>query len=294
MRVHDLPLISAAPFLRRIGRASAIGGGLSQSDAAALFQAMFAHQLEPAALGAVLLTLRIKGESTTEMLAALEQLQAHLRPLTALSGRPCVSIPSYNGARKLPQLTWLLAQLLADQGVQVVVHGIDADPTRVSCWRVATGLGHKAISTAAQAHVCFERGEPVFYPLAHFSPALHEVVQMRTVLGVRNIGHTLAKLINPFDQAKVLRLSSYTHPEFARLQQDVFAQTQALALVTRATEGEVVANVRQSASIATLPAPDDLHGTCNFIQATLAGELPVPEALKRQVETIMNTLETNP
>ena len=36
-------------------------------------------------------------------------------------------LPSYNGARKLPNLTALLALLLAQQGIQVLVHGVDDD-----------------------------------------------------------------------------------------------------------------------------------------------------------------------
>jgi anthranilate phosphoribosyltransferase len=291
MRVHDLPHLSAAPFLRKIGRASAIGGGLSHEEASTLFAALFARQLEPAALGAVLLTLRIKGETSIEMLAALEQLQPHLVRLPSLGARPCVTIPSYSAARKLPHLTWLLAQLLADQGVQVIVHGVETEPARVSALQVAKGLGHKAVTTTAEALSCFERSEPVFYPLAHLSPSLHEVLQMRSVLGVRNIAHSLAKMVNPFQHNQVLHLASFTHPEFAGLQQEVFAHLQVMSIVSRATEGEVVANVRRSTVNAILPAHDDLRGTCNFIQAALAGELPVPDAITQQVDTILRTLE---
>ena len=41
-------------------------------------------------------------------------------------------LPSYNGARKLPNLTPLLALLLAQEGAQVLVHGPMLDPGRVS------------------------------------------------------------------------------------------------------------------------------------------------------------------
>ncbi len=292
MRLHDLPSVSAAPFLRKIGRASAIGGGLTKEEADTLFAAMFADQLDYAALGAVLLTLRIKGETGTEMLCALAQLQTHLVKLPGLATRPCVSIPSYSAARRLPHLTWLLAQLLADQGVQVIVHGVDTDPSRVSALQVAKGLGHKAVTNASEALSCFERREPVYYPLAHLSPSLHRVLQMRSVLGVRNIAHSLAKMVNPFQQEHVLYLSSFTHPEFSVLQHEVFSHLGAKAIVTRATEGEVIANVRRSTVNAILPAHDDLHGTCNFIQAALAGELPVPDAITQQLESILRTLET--
>ena len=45
----------------------------------------------------------------------------------AASG-PTVVLPRYNGARKLPNLTALLALLLAQEGVPVLVHGPRHDP----------------------------------------------------------------------------------------------------------------------------------------------------------------------
>ena len=55
---------------------------------------------------------------------------------------PLVVLPSYNGARKLPVLTPLLALLLAREGLPVLVHGTATESTRVlrvrsarSAWR---------------------------------------------------------------------------------------------------------------------------------------------------------------
>jgi hypothetical protein len=56
--------------------------------------------------------------------AALDVLEPRLNRLPVDLARPCVSIPSYNGARHTPNLVPLLACLLADAGVQVVVEGL--------------------------------------------------------------------------------------------------------------------------------------------------------------------------
>lgn len=46
-------------------------------------------------------------------------------------GRPLIVLPSYNGARKLPVLTPLLALLLARQGQRVLLHGMRIEACRV-------------------------------------------------------------------------------------------------------------------------------------------------------------------
>ena len=50
-------------------------------------------------------------------------------------------LPSYNGARKLPVLTPLLALLLAREGLPVVVHGTPTESSRVLSQEVFQALG---------------------------------------------------------------------------------------------------------------------------------------------------------
>ena len=55
--------------------------------------------------------------------------------------RPLVVLPSYNGARKLPVLTPLLALLLARRGLPVLIHGTATESGRVSVEPVLQALG---------------------------------------------------------------------------------------------------------------------------------------------------------
>ena len=64
-------------------------------------------------IGAFCLAMRIKGETAQEMAGFLDATHQRLHRLPASTGRPTIVIPSYNGARKLPVLTPLLALLLA-------------------------------------------------------------------------------------------------------------------------------------------------------------------------------------
>ncbi|MGL9751585.1 MAG: hypothetical protein ACR5LC_11395 [Symbiopectobacterium sp.] len=59
-----------------------------------------------------------------------------------------IVIPSYNGERRKPNLTSLLALLLVKLGFPVVVHGVENDPTRVTSAEILQALVVKSASSA--------------------------------------------------------------------------------------------------------------------------------------------------
>src|SRR5438309_1978196 len=61
----------------------------------------------------------------------LDATHARLQRASSASGRPVVVLPSYNGARRLPVLTPLLAGLVARRGLPVLIHGTATESSRV-------------------------------------------------------------------------------------------------------------------------------------------------------------------
>jgi anthranilate phosphoribosyltransferase len=329
MRREEIPF-DAATLIRKIGRGAAGSRSLERHEARTLFDAMLGNRLSESVIGAVIIALRVKGESCDELLGALDALPPFVKPIETYSDRPVVSIPSYNGARNLPNLTWLLALLVARQGVQVIVHGKSNVDLRthtediVRAWDAATlettddtrtntfTTEHQRSSflqdTNQSLHY-FQRRQPVFVPLDTLSPALSKMIDRRLELGVRNTAHSLVKLMNPTVRKDCLRLTCFTHPEFEVLQHEVFTALAQPAMIVRATEGEVVANVRKSARIdlmnrgftvpvvepdnkgfaaLNLPTRSDLTGTINYMQEILSGAISMPSALAMQVDAIVN------
>ncbi|HYF59526.1 MAG TPA: DNA-binding protein YbiB [Burkholderiaceae bacterium] len=302
--------MDAQPYLKEIGRGRDGARGLSYESAFALFEAVFDGGFAELELGAILIALRMKGESLDEIRAALDALSPRLARVPVDASRPVVSIPSYNGARHVANLVPLLACLLADAGMQVVIHGTTADPVRTTTSEIMRAMGLGPVSTVAQAGSAIARGDPAFVPVDVLSPALASMLGLRARLGVRNVAHTLAKLLDPTDAPGCLRLASFTHPEFDRLQHDYFVACDRPALLSRGNEGEVVASTRRGARIDWLhdgtcdvlveaqgvapretPALPDAHdapGTARWIQAVLAGERPVPAAIERQVAAVLH------
>jgi anthranilate phosphoribosyltransferase len=308
--------MDAQRFIKEIGTGSAGSRGLPYDAAVQMFDAMFGGGFADIELGAILIALRMKGESLDEIRAGLDILEPLLRRVPVDPTRPSVSIPTYNGARSTANLVPLLACLLADAGVQVVVHGVTGDPKRTTTAEIMQAMGLGLAGSLDQAQAALARGDPAFMPVPVMSERLGALLDLRWTLGVRNVGHTLAKLLNPTDAPDCLRLVCFTHPGFNQLQHDYFAATGRPALVMRGTEGEAVASTRRAAQIdwlhggecdvlvpaqgtpardlPALPEPHDASATARWIQSVLAGERPVPEPIERQVSAVLQAVGLTP
>lgn len=308
--------MDAQAFIKEIGRGREGARGLTHESALRMFDAMFGGGFADVELGAILIALRMKGESLDELRAGVDVLEPLMRRVPVDAARPVVSIPSYNGARHTANLVPLLACLLADAGVQVVVHGVTGDPRRTTTAEIVQAMGLGPVGDIDHAEAAIARGDPAFVPVSTLSSRLAALLELRWQLGVRNVGHSLAKLLNPTDAPGCLRLASYTHPEFAVLQHAYFEATGRSALVMRGTEGEVVASTRRAAQIdwvhdgrtevlvqATagsareIPALPDAHdapATARWIQSVLAGERPVPEPIEQQVGAVLQAVGARP
>ncbi len=299
----------AAPFIREIGRGKKGARDMSQSDARAVYEAMLERQVSDLELGALLIGMRIKGESVEEIAGFLEAAEACFEPLTAPEGPFApVIIPSYNGSRQLPNLTPLLALLLAREGVPVLVHGMSEDPGRVTTAEIFGALGIAALSDRTQATSALAKPLPVFMPISLLAPKIHQLLQVRRVLGLRNSTHTLVKIMQPFQQA-ALRLVSYTHPEYLPVLTTYFLTVADPArgdvFLMRGTEGETVAHPRRANTVTwlhqgqatelierqapndelpILPAASDAQTTAAWIKEALAGQQPIPAPITAQLE----------
>ncbi len=298
----------AAPFIREIGRGKKGARDMSRDDALTVYTAMLEGRLSDLELGAFLIGMRIKGESVSEIAGFLDAAEASFAPLQAPDGEFApVVIPSYNGSRQMPNLTPLLALLLAREGVPVLIHGVTTDPGRVTTAEILVELGVVPATTDEAAAAAFAARQPAFMPIAALAPKLDRLLQLRRVLGLRNSTHTLVKIMQPFAQP-ALRLVSYTHPEYLTMLTDYFSTAAPAArgdvFLMRGTEGETVANAKRANAVTwfhgnrptqlierqepvdempPLPASSDAAVTAAWIREALDGRQPVPAPIAEQV-----------
>jgi anthranilate phosphoribosyltransferase len=289
-------------YIKDIGRGKDGARALDRTRATDLMGQVLDQQVSDLELGAFCIAMRIKGETPEEMAGFLDATHARLNKVS-IGQTPTVVLPSYNGARKLPVLTPLLALLLAREGVAVVVHGAATEDKRVSSQAVFAHLGVNPVDRVSPAAA----GQVQFIPTGVLNAGLDRLLAVRRMVGLRNPGHSLVKLMNPCD-GPALVVSSYTHPEYLLSMSATFALTGQHALLLRGTEGEPVADARrtpamdvfkngqtvrvqnqQEGSLVQVPElpTTDAAATAAYTEHVLQGLLPVPGAIALQVQHIL-------
>ena len=299
----------AKPFLKDLARGRHGARDLSRDQARELFTAILTGELAGAPLGAVLVALRIKGESLEELAGMMDALASHVRPLRLPARRALpVVLPSHNGSRKLPNLVPLLASLIAREGVPVLVHASAQETTRVGTLAILDLLGHAPLGTITDAEIALEERGLAAVGVEVLSPDLARLMDARLALGVRNSGHTMAKLMLPQGVAPsaACRLVAVTHPDFLKLMREHFAQFPGNAFVMRGVEGEPVVRLREAQPIEevrsdattvthligegdtgfALPARD-AQATAQWTRDVLDGKAAAPAALARQAALVV-------
>jgi anthranilate phosphoribosyltransferase len=231
-------------IIKDIGRGKNAPGDLSHEDAKALFAAILNDEIPPLQLGAILIALRIKGESLEELAGFLDACEASYPHLKAPAGTVPLVIPAYNGARQLPNLTPLLVSLVAREGVPVLVHGVPDDPDRVTTLEVFAAMGIAPAKDIVEAETQLSERKLAVIAIDTLAPQLARVLKLRREIGLRSSGHTLVKMLQPFT-TKALRLVSVTHPEYLERMRAFFTSYAAHALLLRGAEGEAVAHPRR-------------------------------------------------
>lgn len=292
-------------LIKEVGRGARGARDLDPERAQALFGAMLDGAVPEMELGALLLAYRIKGESPAEMAAFMAAMQARTASVAVPADGPrCVLLPTYNGARKQPNLMPLVALLLAREGVPVLIHGRHDFDSRTSPFELLAALDlHAAADTEAAAGDLAARRLAVL-PLAALNPGLDALLALRPRLGVRNSGHALAKLLDPCPGRSV-RVVAVTHPPYLDSMQALLEQAGATALLMRGTEGEAYAAPRRRprllgfrdgvAEVLFEQAAGDeadsgtgcaVEANAALIRAMLDGRVPVPQPVLDQVAAL--------
>ena len=300
--------MSIAVYLKDIGRGAAGARALSVDAACELMGMVLEARASAVEIGAFVMAMRMKGETLDELVGFLQAV--HRRCMLVPSQAPVVLIPSYNGSRKLPNLTPLLALWLAREGIQVLVHGPLSDPARICTAAILHDVGLAPCASGEDIEAAWSRREPAFVPTAVLCPPLQRLLDLRRLIGLRGPGHTVAKMLNPVQGAPALRLVNHTHPEFGALM-SAWARREAVdAMLLRGTEGEPVADPRrqpridtwlggihhaelslpaQEGSLAKLPLLPRETGpasTAVYVQEVLSGMRPAPSPLAAQAGLI--------
>jgi anthranilate phosphoribosyltransferase len=160
-------------------------------------QALMAGQCGEAEAAALLIALRMKGETAEEVAAAAEVLREHMVRLE--TGRDGVLDTSGTGGdgSSTFNISTATALVVAAAGVPVVKHGNRAVSSRSGSADVLAELGVTVEGGPDWPQRCLDGAGMAFCFAPHFHPALKHVAALRRRLGVRTLFNCLGPLANP-------------------------------------------------------------------------------------------------
>ena len=229
-----------APFLRTIGRGPRLSRPLDRAEARQAMGLILDGAVDPVQIGALLLLLRFRGETAEEMAGFVEA--ARDRIAMPAGAAPDLDWPSYADRHRQQPWFVLAALLLAENGVSVLMHGIEGfaegyAPTRP----VLAALGIRPAETLAEACQAIGRGNFAYIGLEAFCPALDRLFRLRPLLGVRTAVNSMSRALNPLSAP--CQMQGVFHPPYRTAQQQVAVLLgQPRAMIFKGGGGEILRN----------------------------------------------------
>ena len=194
-----------AQYVRILGKGRNGSRGLTFEEARDATRMILADEVEPVQLGAFLMLMRVKEETPQEVAAAVEAVKGQLE---IPSGAPEVDLDwsSYAGKKRILPWYILSTLLMAENGIRVFMHGAAGHTAgRIYTREVLPRLGVKVAAGMEEAVSQLESVNFAYLDLEHLSPRLHEIVELRPLLGLRSPVHTIARMLNPFEAPTVMQ-----------------------------------------------------------------------------------------
>ena len=174
----------------------ATGASLSRDEAAIVFDKMMSGEATPAQMGALLMGLRVRGETVDEIAGAVSVMRAKMLPVVAPAG--AVDVVGTGGdASGSYNISTCASFIVAGAGVPVAKHGNRALSSKSGAADVLAALGVRIdLSPAGISRCVAETGIGFMFAPAHH-PAMKHVGPARVELGTRTIFNLIGPLSNP-------------------------------------------------------------------------------------------------
>jgi anthranilate phosphoribosyltransferase len=174
----------------------ATGAALSRDQASQAFDSMMSGEATPSQMGALLMGLRVRGETVDEITGAVAAMRAKMLRVSAPSD--AIDVVGTGGdASGSHNISTCAAFIVAGAGVPVAKHGNRALSSRSGAADVLGALGVNIdLVPEAITRCIMEAGIGFMFAPAHH-PAMKHVGPTRVELGTRTIFNLLGPLSNP-------------------------------------------------------------------------------------------------
>lgn len=194
--------MSLAPFVRIVAQGKGRARPLTLEEAQEAMSLILDQKAAPEAVGALLMVLRLRGETDAEIagFTAALRTSVEMHGLEADLDWPCYAAGRSRGA----PLFLLAAKLVTQAGYRVMLHGANSHQSGIANVRealAATGILGDGLD---------------YHPLSALSPVAQDLLGLRDTFGLRSCINTVLRMWNPSNAAATVQ--GVFHPSYRGLQ----------------------------------------------------------------------------
>jgi len=183
-------------MIREAIAAVVAGKDLSERDAAATMEEIMSGEATPSQIGALLVGLRMKGESVDEI-AGMARVMREKALRVEVEGDLLDTCSTGGGSFDPLNISTAAALVCAGAGVRVAKHGNRGFTSAAGAADVLEALGAKIDLGPEQVKACIERAGFGFLFAQAFHPAMRHAGPTRREIGIRTVFNSLGPLTNP-------------------------------------------------------------------------------------------------
>lgn len=202
--------MSMQEFIAKIAKGPKVVKDLTWDEAKRAMRAIIEGDATPVQVGAFLMAMRIKTESVTELASMTATVRSYVTPVPIPQELGVVDLPSYAGKQDTFHALAAAAIVAASAGASVLMHGNDGIPGRAGNAGVLKALGLPIDMEPKVAAEAVTRHGFAYLDIALYHPPVYRFLEMRHELGVRNVFHPIARLLNPARASS--QLVGLSHP----------------------------------------------------------------------------------
>ncbi|MDR2140360.1 MAG: anthranilate phosphoribosyltransferase [Deltaproteobacteria bacterium] len=183
--------------LSEVFEALGLGRDLNEEEAEQVFERLMAGELSMAQAGALLLALRVKGETALEVAAAATAVLRRAQRVDPVPGASLDVVGTGGDNRFSFNCSTGTALTCAALGYQVLKHGNRSVSSRSGSADVLERLGFNIEQPPSEIPKTLAKSRFVFLFAPQYHPAFKHIMPVRRELGVRTLFNILGPLVNP-------------------------------------------------------------------------------------------------
>ena len=224
-------------LLAKIAKGPKASKDLTWDECKQAMKALIEGGATPAQVGAFLIAMRFKSESVTELAALTAAARQYVLPLAVSKDLALVDVPSYAGKQDTFHALVAASVVAAAAGAAVLMHGYDGIPGRQGSAGVLKALGIPVDAEPKRVTEQLHKNGFAYLDIGLYHPPVYRFLEMRQELGVRNVFHPIARLLNP--ARATVQVVGLTHPpHFEKTAEALRMLGCRRALVIRGVEGD--------------------------------------------------------